>query len=54
MEIFANAMNCLTIFFCVFRMCGPHFNLMSTCKPKTLMSVFDSILVLAMLEDAVI
>ena len=54
MEIFVNAMDCLTIFFCVLRTCGPHFNLVSICKPKTLMSVFGSILVLAMLIDAAI
>ena len=54
MEIFVNAMDCLTIFFCVLRTCGPLFNLVSICKPKTLMSVFGSISVLAMLIDAAI
>ena len=40
MEIFVNAMDCLTIFSCVLRTCGPHFNLVSICRPNTLMSVF--------------
>ena len=54
MKIFVNAMDCLIIFFCVLRTCGPHFNLVSIYKPKTLMSVFGSISVLAMLIDSAI
>ena len=53
MEIFVNAMDCLTIFSCVLRTCGPHFNLVSICRPNTLMSVLGSISVLAILMDAV-
>ena len=53
MEIFVNTMDCLTIFSCVLRTCGPYFNLVSICRPNTLMSVFGSISVLAILIDEV-
>ena len=35
-------------------MCDPYFNLMSICKPKTLIFVLGSIWVLALLINAVI
>ena len=53
-EIFVNTIDCFTIFFCVLQTCGPYFNLVSICKPKTLMSFFGSISVLAILIDAAI
>ena len=52
MEIFVHVIDCLTIFYCVLRTSGPRFNLVSVCKPKTLISVFGSILVLAILIGA--
>ena len=52
-EIFVNVMDCLNIFSCVLRTCGPNFNLLSICRPNTLISILGSISVLAILMDAV-